>query len=41
VSILKSILVIGIFLSMFAMPVALFYIVIDTLKEFDDEVEMD
>jgi hypothetical protein len=41
VSILKSILVIGIFLSMFAMPVALFYIVIDTLKEFDDEIEID
>ena len=40
-SILKSILVIGIFLSMFAMPVALFYIVIDTLKEFDDEIEID
>ena len=41
VSILKNILVIGIFLSMFAMPVALFYIAIDTLKEFDDEVEID
>jgi len=26
---------------MFAMPVALFYIVIDTIKDFDDEIDID
>ena len=40
-SILKHILVFSIFLSMFAMPVALFYIVIDTIKDFDDEIDID
>jgi hypothetical protein len=41
VSILKSILVFGICLLMFAMPVALLAIIMDTIKEFDTEIEID
>jgi len=41
VNILKSILVFGICLSMFAMPVALLAIIMDTLKDFDDEIDID
>ena len=40
-NILKSILVFGVFLSMFAMPVALLAIVMDTIKDFDDEIDID
>jgi len=39
--VLKTILVVGIFLSMFAMPVALLAIIMDTIKEFDTEIEID
>ena len=39
--VLKTILVVGIFLSMFAMPVALLAIIMDTIKGFDTEIEID